>query len=151
VLNEIQLASSDSILELAAIMGRIGCRRVLHMWDRELQTWKDLNNKLARVRGLTNESLSFVHRFLRQLKHAMVDDQYAPTTAGHWRWSGQDMERLETFFLPNRRVYLFLFPQDFTHQRLNSIWGVTLEEGEWRTFWQALWQSDLTTKAKVFL
>jgi hypothetical protein len=64
VLNTIQLASSDSILELAAVMGRIGCRRVSHLWDWELKKWKDLSNKLDRVRGLPNESLSFVHQFL---------------------------------------------------------------------------------------
>jgi hypothetical protein len=132
-------------------MGRIGCRRVSHLWDWELKKWKDLSNKLDRVRGLTNESLSFVHQFLWQIQQATVEDQYASTTAGHWRWSDQDLELLETFYLPNKRVYLFLLSQDFNHQRLNSIWGVTLEEGEWQTFWQALWQSDLTTKGKVFL
>jgi hypothetical protein len=151
VLNEIQLASSASILELAAIMGRIGCRRVLQMWDHELHTWKALNHKLARVRGLTNESLHFVQSFIWKLEHNTVDEQDASLTPGHWRWSDQNTERMEAFILPNRQAYLFLFPQDFTHQRLNSIWEVTLEEGEWQTFWHALWQSNLTTTAKVFL
>jgi hypothetical protein len=132
-------------------MGRIGCRRVLQMWDHELHTWKALNHKLARVRGLTNESLHFVQSFIRKLEHDTVDEQDASLTPGHWRWSDQNTERMEAFILPNRQAYLFLFPQDFTHQRLNSIWEVTLEEGEWQTFWHALWQSNLTTTAKVFL
>jgi hypothetical protein len=121
VLNEIQLASSDSILELAAVMGRIGCRRVSQMWEYELHTWKDLNYRLARVRGLTNESLSFVQSFLRKIANDTVDEQHATLSPGHWRWSDQSTKRMETFILPNRRAYLFLFPQDFTHQRLNSI------------------------------
>jgi hypothetical protein len=151
VLQDIHLASSDSIIELAAIMGRIGCRRVAHMWDSNLQSWKDLNYKLERVRGLTTESLSFARRFLCQVEQAKMEDHPTSTTAGHWRWSDKDQEDLETFTLHNRHVYLFLLPQEFNHHQLNSIWEVALEEGEWRAFWQALWQSDLTTKAKVFV
>jgi hypothetical protein len=132
-------------------MGCIECRRVSHLWDMEARKWKDLSNKLDRVQGLTNESLSFVHSFLWKIEQATIEDQYTSTTARHWRWSDQDLEMLETFFLPNKCVYLFLLSQDFNHQCLNSIWGVILEEGEWQNFWQALWQSDLTTKGKVFL
>jgi hypothetical protein len=151
VLNEVQLASNDSIIELAAVMGRIGCRRVSHLWDKEASSWKDLSNKLDRVRGLTNKSLSLVNCFLQQIAHATLEDQHISTTAGHWRWSNQTTETLETLLLLNKRVYLFLVSQEFNHHRLNSIWGVTLDEGEWRSFWQALWQLDLTTKGKVFL
>jgi hypothetical protein len=67
------------------------------------------------------------------------------------RWSDKADKTLEEFVLSNKRVYLFLLPQDFTHNRLNAIWGVMLAEVEWRRFWNDLWTSDLTTKGKVFL
>jgi hypothetical protein len=37
------------------------------------------------------------------------------------------------------------------HNGLNAIWEVQMDESEWRLFWNALWTSDLTTKAKVFI
>jgi hypothetical protein len=71
--------------------------------------------------------------------------------ANLWRWSDKAEDKLDAFLLSNKRVYLFLLPQDFTHNRLKAIWEAELDEGEWRKFWHALWTSDLTTKGKVFL
>jgi hypothetical protein len=71
--------------------------------------------------------------------------------ASLWRWSDKAADQLKEFALPNKQVYLFLLPQDFTHSQLNAIWGMDLDKGEWHTFWHALWTSDLTTNGKVFL
>jgi hypothetical protein len=53
VLQDVHLASNVSLAEIAAVLGRIGCQLVSDLWDTATQTWKDLREKLDRVRGLT--------------------------------------------------------------------------------------------------
>jgi hypothetical protein len=64
VLQAIHLASTASLTELAAILGRIGCRQVSDLWDTETQTWKDLQEKMDRVRGLIQSRQALILCFL---------------------------------------------------------------------------------------
>jgi hypothetical protein len=52
VIQDVHLATNASLTELAAVLGRIGCRKVSNLWDHSMQNWKELHTKLYRVRGL---------------------------------------------------------------------------------------------------
>jgi hypothetical protein len=109
-----------------------------------------MQDKLNRVRGLTEECCDLVLRLLQNITSAMLNLHSPQTTVTLWHWSDKEKDLLKEFTLSNKRVYLFFLPQDFNHSHLHAIWDVQLEENEWREFWNALWTSDLTTKGKVF-
>jgi hypothetical protein len=121
------------------------------MCDHTMQNWKELHTKLDRVRGLSEPCRELINRLLSNIESSSITMQHPQPAARLWRWLDKAADKLQEFALPNKRVYLFLLPQDFTHSRLNAIWEADLDKGKWRTFWHSLWTSDLTTKGNVFL
>jgi hypothetical protein len=73
VLHDVQLASSTVLVELAAILGRIGCCRISDFCDAEMQNWKTLQDKLDHVRGLTAPCWDLVLRLLRTIALSTLD------------------------------------------------------------------------------
>lgn len=55
------------------------------------------------------------------------------------------------FFLPNAKVYALMLPESIEWKYMNSKWSRLDDEATWTKIWKALWNSDLTRRAKLFL